>query len=81
MKLPLEDVEAWPPSYVGALRRGESRTTLMQRRTRIIMHEMMITDPHLHTLALLAGEWGFHHAVILTQSPGLVDKLDIVDSG
>lgn len=40
----------------------------------------MVTDPHLHTLTLLAGEWGFHHAVILTQSPGLVNELDVVDS-
>lgn len=39
-----------------------------------------MSSPHLHTLTLLAGEGGLHHAVILTQSPGLFDKLDVVDS-
>lgn len=34
----------------------------------------------LYTLALLAGEWGFHHAVILTQCPGFVDELHVVAS-
>lgn len=40
----------------------------------------MILPSHLHTLALLAGERGLDHAVILPQRPRLVDKLDIVAS-
>lgn len=35
--------------------------------------------PDLHALALLAGERRLHHAVILSQCPGLVDELDVVD--
>ncbi len=44
------------------------------------MRKFMVLEPHLHALALLAGERGLHHAVILPQRPWLVNKLDIVTS-
>lgn len=41
----------------------------------------MFLNPDLYTLSLFAGERGLHHAVVLSQGPGLVDELDIVASG
>ena len=35
-------------------------------------------DAHLDALPLHAGERGLHHAVILPQSPRLIDELDVV---
>lgn len=89
MKLPLEDVETRPASDMGALRKGKINRTFVTRNQKAVFlifaskrnkNFFTMINPHLHALPLLAGQRGLHHAVILPQSPGLVNKLDVVDS-
>lgn len=77
VEAPLEDVEARPARYVGALikqRTGPTSAALQQQRADV---EINCSASNLYALSLAAGECTFHHAVVLPQHPALVYNLDV----
>lgn len=84
VEAPLEDVEAGPARYVGALFEDNCKinsTALMQQtanRDKQSLVRHFASD--LHTLSLPAGEGFLHHAVVLSQHPAPVYQLGINSS-
>lgn len=74
VKAPLEDVEAWPARYVGALLEWRM-DGLSHSETGRPRGKAEVPFPDLHALPFLAGQCSLHHAVVLPQHPVLVDQL------
>lgn len=77
VETPLEDVEARPARYVGALIKQRTQPTSAALKQQTADAEINCSASNLYALSLAAGECAFHHAVVLPQHPALVYNLDV----
>lgn len=80
VEAPLEDVEAGPARYVGALFERRMNLNASMQRTENKDKQKFCRPSslsHLHTLSLPAGECFLHHAVVLSQHPVPVYQLGV----
>lgn len=80
VEAPLEDVEARPACYVGALIKRTTAPASAALKQRTASVEMNCSASDLYALPLAAGECPFHHAVVLPQHPALVYHLHVHSS-